>query len=153
MRELRDEAFSYGGLSLTREVMRRFVESPEVRPLLPDALQERQQRADDAEVRDLMLNTAKHFIANVYKINGGGQFGRGRRSDVARNAMGAGLAQMLPPSLFENKHGRSACRILGISYRQAKLGVQLNVEAMDRGGWRQVPALTRTRSDPLTRTR
>ena len=138
MRELRNEAFNYGNISLTREVLRRFVESPEVRQLLPEALQERQRRADDAEVRDLMLGTAKHFIANVYKIKGGGLFGRGRRSDVARNAMGAGLAQLLPPSLFENKHGRKACRILGISYRQAKQGVALGVAALDCGSWRQV---------------
>ena len=44
VRDLRSEAFSYGGLSLTREVLRRFVESPEVRALLPA------DRSDSSEV-------------------------------------------------------------------------------------------------------
>mmetsp|Transcript_21367 Transcript_21367/g.50951 ORF Transcript_21367/g.50951 Transcript_21367/m.50951 type:complete len:130 (-) Transcript_21367:526-915(-) len=52
--------------------------------------------------------------------------------------MAAGLAQMLPKGLFESRHGRAACRILGISYRQAKRGSQLNGEALDFGGRRQV---------------
>uniref|UniRef100_A0A7S0LLH8 Uncharacterized protein n=1 Tax=Coccolithus braarudii TaxID=221442 RepID=A0A7S0LLH8_9EUKA len=52
--------------------------------------------------------------------------------------MYAGLAQLLPASLFENRHGRSACRLLGISYRQAKLGSRLNGEALDHGGWRRL---------------
>ena len=42
VRELRGELFSYGEVSLTREVLRRFIESPEVRLLLPAELQERQ---------------------------------------------------------------------------------------------------------------
>ena len=138
VRELRGELFSYGEASLTREVLRRFVESPEVRMLLPPELQERQRAGADAETQQLLLQTAKHFIATVYKIRGGGVHGRGRRSDVARNAMAAGLAQLLPRSLFESRHGRAACRILGISYRQAKRGVQLNGESVDLGGWQQV---------------
>lgn len=120
VRELRSEAFSYGGLSLSREVVRQFLDSPEVRPLLPPELQERQRKAADAETKELLLTTARHFLASVYKIRGGGVHGRGRRTDVARNAMAAGLAQMLPASLFKSKHGRAACRILGISYRQAR---------------------------------
>ncbi len=120
MRELRGEFFSYGGASLTREVLRYFVSDPGVKLLLPSELQERQRDSTDAEARRELLQTAKHFLASVYKIRGGGQHGRGRRTDVARNAMAAGLAQMLPKSLFESRHGRAACRILGISYRQVR---------------------------------
>ena len=36
-RELRDDAFSFGGLELTRQIVRRFCDLPEVRPLLPQA--------------------------------------------------------------------------------------------------------------------
>jgi hypothetical protein len=43
VRELRGELFSYGEVSLTREVLRRFLETPEVRLLLPPQLQVRQQ--------------------------------------------------------------------------------------------------------------
>ena len=138
VRELHGELFSYGEASLTCEVLRRFIESPEVRLLLPAELQERQRAGADAKTWELLLETAKHFIATVYKIRGGGVHGRGRRTDVARNAMAAGLAQLLPRSLFESRHGRAACRILGISYRQAKRGAQLNGEALDLGGWREV---------------
>lgn len=138
VRELRGEFFSYGKASLTREVLRRFLETPEVKLLLPHELQERQRANIDAETQQLLLQTAKHFISSVYKIRGGGDFGRGRRTDVARNAMAAGLAQLLPRSLFESRRGRAACRILGISYRQAKLGVQRNSESLDLGGWRQI---------------
>ena len=91
-----------------------------VRQLLPPELQERQQKAADLDTKELLLNTARHFLASVYKIRGGGVHGRGRRTDVARNAMAAGLAQLLPASLFQSRHGRAACRILGISYRQAR---------------------------------
>ena len=118
MRELRGELFSYGGASLTREVLRYFLNTPEVELLLPPELQERQRAAADAETQRELLQTAKHFIASIYQIRGGGKHGRGRRTDVARNAMAAGLAQMLPKSLFESRHGAAACRILGISYRQ-----------------------------------
>ena len=144
VRALRGELFSYGEASLTREVLRRFLETPEVRLLLPAELQERQRAGADAETRELLLNTAKHFIATVYRVRGGCMHGRGRRTDVARNAMGAGLAQMLPRSLFESRHGRAACRILGISYRQAKRGAQLNGEALDLGGWREVTTAQHT---------
>jgi len=116
--ELRGELFSYGGASLTREVLRYFLATPVVKLLLPPELQKQQSAAADAEAQRELLQTAKHFLASVYKIHGGGQHGRGRRTDVARNAMAAGLAQMLPKSLFESRHGRAACRILGISYRQ-----------------------------------
>ena len=138
VRELRGELFSYGEASLTREVLRRFLQIPEVRLLLPQELQKRQRDSAEAETRRLLLDTAKEFIATIYKIRGGGVHGRGRRTDVARNAMAAGLAQLLPRSLFESRHGRAACRILGISYRQAKRGVQLNGESLDAGGWKQV---------------
>ena len=77
MRELRGEFFSYGGASLTREVLRYFVSDPGVKLLLPSELQERQRDSTDAEARRELLQTAKHFLASVYKIRGGGQHGRG----------------------------------------------------------------------------
>ena len=59
--------------------------------------------------------------------------------------MGAGLAQMLPVDLFINRHGRAACRILGIHYRQAKRGAQLNGEILDWGkGWKQIETANHT---------
>ena len=132
VRDLRDEAFSYGGFELTRQILARFVEMPAVREALPDELKRRQADAKGQAVRQTLVETAKSFIARVYKS-------AGRRTDVDRNAMAAGLAQMLPASLFESRQGRAACRELGISYRQAKRGAELNGKSMDWGpGWRGI---------------
>jgi hypothetical protein len=93
VRQLRQEAFSYGNASLTREVLRRFIESPEVQPLLPAEVQTRQKASNDAEAKEELLATAKHFLSTIYKIRGGGPHGRGRRTDVQRNAMAAGASR------------------------------------------------------------
>eukprot|EP00966_Prymnesium_polylepis_P035164 817370-Prymnesium_polylepis.1 len=46
---------------------------------------------------------------------------------------------MLPASLFQSRRGAAAMRLLGISYRQAKLGSSLNGEILDYGkGWRLI---------------
>ena len=132
VRGLRDTAFSYGGYAVTKEVIARFLELPEVRLLLPAEMQKKQQAAADHETQQVLIDTAKHFIATVYKA-------RGQRSDTDRNAFGAGLAMLLPASLFKDRRGRAAARILGLSYRQAKMGSTLNKETLDWGkGWRWI---------------
>ena len=62
---LQAEAFSYGSFALTREVIRRFVSSPEVRRLLPEEMQAKQRLAKDAPTQKLLLETARHLIASV----------------------------------------------------------------------------------------
>ena len=49
VRELRDTAFSFGGLELTRQIVRRFCDLPEVRPLLTAELLEQRRDAVDSE--------------------------------------------------------------------------------------------------------
>ena len=130
--ELRDELFSYGSMNLTQKVLIRFLDMPEVREVLPAELRKKHADSKSHEVRQKLIETAKSFIARVYKS-------AGRRTDINRNAMAAGLAQMLPPDLFTSRQGRAACRELGISYRQAKRGSQLNRESLDWGaGWREI---------------
>ena len=131
--ELRDFTFSFGGLSLTRQVLARLLEMREVKLLLPEQLQERQSRAKDEETAQLLLRAAKTFFCELMKQR------EGRRSDVNRNAFIAGLVTLLPRDLFQNKRGRAAMRILGLSYRQAKLGSEARGVMEDCGkGWQLV---------------
>ena len=91
--DTRDTLFSCGGLSLTQEVLRRFLNMPEVKALLSKELRARQMASVDANVSALLLDTAKSFIRNIYTARNSGK--GGRRSDTNRNALAAGLAQLL----------------------------------------------------------
>lgn len=143
VRELRDCFFAMGGKSLTERVLERFLNMPEVRQLLPDVVRQQREQAADAEASKLLLETAKVFLTKIFKA-------RGRRSDEDRNAFAAALAAMLPADLFENRRGRAAMRILGISYRQAKLGASVRGELEDRGrGWKRI--CTSEQSDKVRR--
>ena len=63
----------------------------------------------------------------------------GRRTDINRNAHASAVAAMLPADLFENRRGRAAMRLLGLTYRQAKRGTETRREMEDRGGgWKRV---------------
>ena len=125
-RALRDFTFTFGGLSLTRQVMQRFLEIREVRMLLPEALQKRQRDADEAETASVLLSVAKDFFGSLMKA-------KGRRCDIQRNAFGAGLVALIPRDIFENRQGRAAMRLLGLSYRQVKLGSEERAVMEDCG--------------------
>ena len=58
--------------------------------------------------------------------------------------MAACLAELLPANLFKDHRGRSACRILGISYRRAKRHSELNGQLLKDGasGWKLVETST-----------
>lgn len=128
--ELRDFVFSFGGLSLTRQILARLLNMREIKLLLPDELQQRQRDADDGETAREVLRAAKSFFGEIMKS-------KGRRSDIQRNAFVAGLVALLPRDLFENRRGRAAMRLLGLSYRQAKLGSGERAVLEDCGqGWR-----------------
>lgn len=142
--DLRDCCFSMGGFSLTRRVLERFLSMHEVKMLLPETVQKQRQENVDAATSKLLLETAKAFLTQIFKARSSGKVrpgakGGGRRSDEDRNAFAAALAALLPASLFENKRGRAAMRILGISYRQAKLGSRVRGELEDWGrGWKRI---------------
>ena len=139
VRELRDTAFSFGKLELTREIVRRFVDMPEVRPLLTTEVIERRRDALDGETARDLIKAAKAFFGELLKApRGEGKKRGGRRTDNDRNAHAAALAALLPRDLFENKRGRAAMRLLGLTYRQAKRGTELRGEMEDRGGgWKR----------------
>ena len=59
VRELRDTAFSFGGLELTRQIVRRFCDLPEVRPLLTAELLEQRRDAVDSETGRLLIEASK----------------------------------------------------------------------------------------------
>ena len=69
-RELRDTTFTFGGLALTRDIVARFLRAPEVRLLLPEEFQKKQQRTNDAEVERRLLDAAKAFFRDLMKVKG-----------------------------------------------------------------------------------
>ena len=129
--ELRDVAFSFGGLELTRKIVARFMVMPEVRPLLPGHLQKR--RAADEETRDELLDTARAFLTGLLGT-------KGRRSDEDANAWMAAAVGLIPRTLFQDKRGRSASRVSGLSYRQLKRACAGRGEMEDLSkGWIRKP--------------
>ena len=74
-RELVGTTFTFGGLALTKDIVARFLRSPEVRLLLPEEFQKKKQRAKDAEVEKRLLEAAKSFFCDLMKVKGktGGQ--------------------------------------------------------------------------------
>ena len=108
VRELRDTAFSFGNLELTREVVRRFIYMPEVRPLLTVEVLERRRDEFDGETARALIKAANAFFGELLKApRGEGKKHGGRRTDDDRNAHAAALAALLPCNLFENRRGRS----------------------------------------------
>lgn len=140
VRELRDTAFSFGGLQLTRQILQRFFEMPEVRQLFTAELLQRHSDAVDGETGRLLIKAAKDFFCELLKAPRGDKATRGgRRTDEDRNAHAAALAALLPSDLFENRRGRAAMRLLGLTYRQVKRGTELRGEMEDRaGGWKRI---------------
>lgn len=140
VRQLRDTAFSFGGLPLTREIVQRFCDMPEVRPMLQEHVLERRRNAVDGETGRLLIEAAKEFFSVLLKApRGEGAKTGGRRTDDDRNAFAAALAALLPRDLFENRRGRAAMRLLGLTYAQAKRGTETRGEMEDRGhGWKRL---------------
>jgi hypothetical protein len=136
---------------LSRRVLARFLEMPEVRQLLPDALRERQQQAKRSKVNELLVSTAKAFLAEILHARcAAGKKRAGRLSDEDRNARAAILACLLPASLLESRQCRAAMRALGISYRQAKQGVDIraSLEADGARGWKRIKTSEQTHKVP-----
>ncbi|KAL3916857.1 MAG: hypothetical protein SGPRY_006643, partial [Prymnesium sp.] len=67
--ELRDCCFSMGGLSLTRRILERFLNTPEVRLLLPEAVRKQREEAVDSETSKILLKTAKIFLTKLFKAH------------------------------------------------------------------------------------
>ena len=136
--EIRDLVFKIGGLALTRRALDRFMSMPEVKQLLPHHLL---LSGRDARTGMLLLDCGRDFFTKLMAT-------RGRRCDEDANAVLAGAAALLPHSLFGCRRGRSAMRILGMSYRvakkatayrAAKKATAIRGEMDDRGrGWRRV---------------
>lgn len=78
--QLRGELFTYGGLELTRSILRELLKLFEVRLLLPESTRAAQKEAADSQqpAREL-LHAAARFIHEVL-------FSNGRRTDDHRNA-------------------------------------------------------------------
>ena len=67
-RELRDFVFSFGGLSLTRQILAMLLDMREIKLLLPDELQQRQRDADDGETAREVLRAAKPYHTQCFIV-------------------------------------------------------------------------------------
>jgi len=128
--QMRTHFFSLGNWRLTQDVLNRFLDTPEVRRLMPgSAPQTRGERAD-AETADALLASAKRFFGEIMGVDGR------RRSESDMNAFWAAVAALMPAELLENRGGRAATRILGVHHRVIKKGVQVRRDLEEHGkGW------------------
>jgi hypothetical protein len=133
--KLRDCAFSIGGFQETSRAITRFLEMPEVRPLLSFEF----EGAIDRQVEREALAKAKIFFTEL--MQAGGKLGR--RSIEGQNAALAAATALTPRDLVERRRLAAHMRATGMSYRLAKAASKERGEMEDRsGGWRRVNSKT-----------
>mmetsp|Transcript_23641 Transcript_23641/g.66362 ORF Transcript_23641/g.66362 Transcript_23641/m.66362 type:complete len:522 (+) Transcript_23641:41-1606(+) len=128
-KEIQDQVFGMGDLETTRRIVEAFLDSPEMKAVLPAHLQ---QTSKDAETARLMLEQGKSFVKRLMKA-------KGRRNDLERNVLLGAVAALCPVDLFELKRGRSFMRAMGTTWAVTSQAVKARQEAEDRGkGWKRV---------------
>jgi len=125
-KEMRDHFFSLGGWELTSDVLKRFINTPEVKRLMPGAATKTRAEEADAKFSSELLAAAKRFFSDTMGRDKGG-----RRSEEDMNIFWAAIAALMPKDLLANRGGRAASRILGVHYRVVKtgVGIRANLEA------------------------
>ena len=128
-KEIQDQVFGMGDLETTRRIVEAFLDSPEMKAVLPAHLQ---QTSKDAETARLMLEQGKRFVKRLMKA-------KGRRNDLERNVLLGAVAALCPVDLFDMKRGRSFMRAMGTTWAVTSQAVKARQEAEDRGkGWKRV---------------
>jgi len=97
--ELRDATFGFGNMELTKKAVAKFLEMPEVKRLLPEAVQQGQKEHVDLKTAKVLLNAAREC----------------GRNEADRNAFWAGLVALIPADILEPRRGRAAMRILDVN--------------------------------------
>lgn len=113
--QLRRELFTYGGLELTRQVLK-FLHLCEVLLLLPENTRQALQTATDAKTARDLLSSAATFIHSILKS-------KERRNDDDLNAFWATVVSLMPRDLFKQWMVASAMRLLQVC---VSLGSLLN---------------------------
>lgn len=130
--QLRSELFTYGGMELTRSILREFLKLSEVRLLLPEHTRQAQKEAADSQTARELLQAAARFIHEVLGT-------RGRRSDKDRNAFWASVVSLMPRELKGKRKVASAMRLLQVPRRVINRALDMRGELEDRAqGWRRI---------------
>lgn len=130
-KEMRDHFFSLGGWELTSDVLKRFLNTPEVRRLMPGAATKPRAEEADAKFSSELLAAAKRLFTDILGRDKGG-----RRREEDMNIFWAAVAALMPKDLLANRGGRAASRILGVHHRVVKSGVGIRANLDEHGnGW------------------
>ena len=127
--QLRTNFFSLGSWELTADVLKRFLNTPEVKRLMPGSARQTRSEQADAKIAAELLSAAKRFFGEIMDT-------KGRRSELDMNAFWAAISALMPAGLLEGRGGRAASRILGVHHRVIEKGVQVRKDLEERGeGW------------------
>ncbi|KAJ1629686.1 hypothetical protein T492DRAFT_873053, partial [Pavlovales sp. CCMP2436] len=130
--KMRTDFFSLGSWSLTANVLKRFLDTPEVKQLMPGGAAQSRAEKNDEKTATNLLTAAKRFFGDIMGT-------KGRRSEDDMNAFWAAIAALMPAGLIDGRGGASASRILGVHHRIIKKGVAVRAGLEEHGkGWVQV---------------
>jgi len=130
--QMRADFFSLGNWSLTADVLKRFLDTPEVKQLMPGGAAQSRAEKNDEKTAAALLIAAKSFFGEIMST-------KGRRSDSEMNAFWAAIAALMPAGLIDGRGGASAARILGVHHRVIKKGVEVRAGLEEHGkGWVQL---------------
>ena len=124
--QLRDAVFQLGDAHCVLEVLEHFLESSEMRRLLPEHLK---KTTKETLVQEKMALAAREMLSRHFAT-------RGQRNTDDRNFFIGALVAMLPKDLSEMRLGKQVQRSLGVSKNQIRRAVQIRTKMMDRAdGW------------------
>jgi hypothetical protein len=127
--KMRTDFFSLGNWGLTADVLKRFLDTPEVKQLMPGGAAQSRAEKNDEKTAAALLTAAKSFFGDIMST-------KGRRSQDDMNAFWAAIAALMPAGLIDGRGGASAARILGVHHRVIKKGVEVRAGLEEHGkGW------------------
>ena len=129
--QLRTELFSYGGLEVTRSILKQFefLSICEVKLILPESTKKAQQEVMDSKTARTLLEAASQFLHEVLNS-------KGRRSDDDRNAFWSSIVSLMPRDLADKRMIASAMRLLKVPRSVIKRATTVRGELEDRArGW------------------
>ena len=125
-RQLRDAVFGLGDVHCIKEVLQHFMDSTEMRRLLPE---HHQKTTKEALVQEQMVVAARKMLSDHFAT-------KGKRNTDDRNFFVGALAAMLPENLSELRLGKQVQRSLGVSKNQVRRAIQIRRKMMDKvQGW------------------
>jgi hypothetical protein len=98
--QMRTQFFSLGNWQLTADVLNRFLNTPEVKRLLPGSARQTRCEQANAKFAAELLSAAERFCGEIVGTEDG------RRTESDTNAFGAALSALMPADLVELRAGQ-----------------------------------------------